>query len=371
MRTVSWIATTAIGLIVAGALVAPQALRWLEASAAAPVEGAVPAPRTVVVTAARPLPDRAVRHLPGTIAARVEADLGFRVGGKLSARRVSVGDTVKAGDVVATLDETDLQLQLEAAEAEQAAARIALEKAEISLGRVATLKAKGWATGQASDLETVAVEEARARLLEAGRTVDLARNARSYATLRADADGVVTATLAEPGQVVASGQPVARVAHAGEREAVVAIPEAMLAEARGAAASVELWSEPGRAIPAELRQLSPVADSATRTFEARYTLAADGAAPALGMSVTVSLAGPASGREVELPLSALLDTGAGPAVWVVGADGRLAARPVTVGGFGGGTARIEAGLAEGERVVVLGAHKLEAGERVRPVEAEG
>ena len=152
---------------------------------------------------------------------------------------------------------------------------------------------------------------------------------------------------------------------------MVAIPEAMLAEARGAAASVELWSEPGRAIPAELRQLSPVADSATRTFEARYTLAADGAAPALGMSVTVSLAGPASGREVELPLSALLDTGAGPAVWVVGADGRLAARPVTVGGFGGGTARIEAGLAEGERVVVLGAHKLEAGERVRPVEAEG
>ena len=215
MRTVSWIATTAIGLVVAGALVAPQALRWLEASAAAPVEVAVPAPRTVVVTAARPLPDRAVRHLPGTIAARVEADLGFRVGGKLSARRVSVGDTVKSGDVVATLDETDLQLQLEAAEAEQVAARIALEKAEISLGRVATLKAKGWATGQASDLETVAVEEARARLLEAGRTVDLARNARSYATLRADADGVVTATLAEPGQVVASGQPVARVAHAG------------------------------------------------------------------------------------------------------------------------------------------------------------
>jgi RND family efflux transporter MFP subunit len=370
MRTGFWIATTVVGLGAAAALVAPQALRQLEASAAAPADQPAPAPRTVLVTTARLLPDRVERHLPGIIAARIEADLAFRVGGKVLERHVSVGDAVKAGDVVATLDDTDLRLQLETAEAEQAAARIALDKAQINLDRVDTLKAKGWATGQASDLETVTVEEARARLLGAGRNVDLARNALSYATLRAGADGIITATMAEPGQVLAAGQPMARIAHAGEREAVVAIPEAMLAEVRDARASVELWSEPGRAIPAELRQLSPVADSATRTFEARYTLAGDDAA-ALGMSVTVSLAAPASGPAVELPLSALLDTGGGPAVWVVGDDGRLASRPVTVAAFGGEAARIAAGLAEGDRVVVLGAHKLEAGAPVRAVENGG
>jgi RND family efflux transporter MFP subunit len=368
MRKRILIAVAALGL--GAALLAPQALRQLMASAAAPVEDSAPAQRTVMVTTARLVPDRSERHLPGTIAARTEADLAFRVGGKVLARRVSVGDPVKAGDVVARLDDTDLRLQLEAAEAEQTAARIALEKAEINLDRVATLKAKGWATGQASDLETVAVEEARARLLEAGRNADLARNALSYATLRADADGVVTVTMAEPGQVLGAGQPVARVAHAGEREAVVAIPEAMLDEVRDAQARVELWSEPGRPVPARLRQLSPVADPATRTFEARYTLA-DDAAAALGMSVNVSLAAPASRPSVALPLSALLDSGEGPAVWVVGPDGRLAARPVMVAGFEVGSARIAAGLADGDRVVVLGAHKLEAGERVTPVAAEG
>jgi membrane fusion protein, multidrug efflux system len=371
MRAALWTATTLVAIGAGAALVAPQALRQLEASAAAPADAAAPPPRTVLVTTARLDPGRAERRLPGIVDARTEADLAFRVGGKVLARQVSVGDAVKAGDVVATLDDTDLRLQLEAAEAERAAARIALEKAEINLDRVATLKAKGWATGQASDLETVAVEESRARLLEAGRNVDLARNVLSYATLRVEADGVVTATMAEPGQVLTAGQPVARLAHAGEREAVVAIPEAMLAGVRDAVARVELWSEPGRPIAAELRQLSPVADEATRTFEARYTLAADDAAAALGMSVTLSLAGPAAGRGVELPVSALLDTGAGPAVWVVGADGRLAGRPVTISDFEGGSARISAGLAEGDRVVVLGAHKLGAGEPVRPVEAGG
>jgi RND family efflux transporter MFP subunit len=368
MRTGFWIATAVVGLGGAGALLAPQALRHFDAEAAAPAEQ--PVPRVVMVTTARLAPNGAVRQLPGTIAPRTEADLAFRVGGKVLARTVSAGDPVRAGDVVATLDDTDLRLQYEAADAERAAARIALEKAEINLARVGTLKAKGWVSDQASDTETVAVEEARARLLEAGRNVDLARNALSYATLRADADGVVTATTAEPGQVLAAGQPAVRIAHAGEREAVVAIPEAMLGGVRDAEARVELWSEPGRRIPARLRLLSPVADGATRTFEARYTLEG-GTDAALGMSVTVTLAIPGAGESAELPLSALLDTGAGPAVWVVGADGRLAARPVTVDDYEGASARIAAGLAEGDRVVVLGAHKLEAGQPVRPVEAEG
>ena len=234
-------------------------------------------------------------RLAGTIRARTETDLGFRVGGKLLTRPAEVGAEVAAGDVVATLDDTDLRLQLEAAEAARSAARIALDKGEIDLARVTTLEQKGWASDQATDARTVDVEELRARLLQAERSVELAENALSYATLRAGAAGVVTETYAEAGQVVELGQPVVRIARAGDREAVVSVPEALVGEIRSAGAEVELWSEPGRRYPVELRELSPVADAATRTYEARFTLPA-GARPALGMSATVTLAPAAGGR---------------------------------------------------------------------------
>ena len=119
-------------------------------------------------------------------------------------------------------------MQLEAAEAARSAARIALEKGEIDLDRVTTLEKKGWASDQATDARTVDVEELRARLLQAERSVELAENALSYATLRADAAGVVTETYAEAGQVLALGQPVVRIARAGDREAVVSVPEALV-----------------------------------------------------------------------------------------------------------------------------------------------
>lgn len=348
-----------------GLVAAPTLLGRSEAREPA----AAPAPRVVMVAPVRFAPQAGERRLPGVIAARTEADLGFRVGGKLVERTVSAGDRVRAGDVVARLDETDLRLELEAGEAARAAARIALDKAEANLDRVSTLQTNGWASRQASDAETVTVEEARARLLQAERSAELALNRLAYATLRADADGLVTDAAAEPGQVLAAGQPVVRIARAGAREAVVAIPEAMVHSVRAATARVEPWSEPGAWRAATLRELSPVADGATRTFEARYALAeSDGLD--LGMSVTVALAtGGTAGAAV--PLAAILDAGAGPQVWVVGGDGRLEARPVRIAGYDGDAARVVDGIADGDRVVVLGAHKLEAGEAVRAVPAEG
>ncbi len=373
MRRRSRIALAVAGIgAAAAAVVAVPEIRSRFAAIAAPTETAASpaAPQVVMVATAR-LDSAAPAHrLAGTIRARTETDLGFRVGGKLLARPAEVGARVRAGEVVATLDDTDLRLQLEAAEAARAAARIALEKGEIDLGRVTTLERKGWASDQATDARTVDVEELRARLLQAERSVALAQNALSYATLRADASGVVTAIYVEPGQVLALGQPVVRIARAGAREAVVAVPEALVGEIRGAGAEAELWSRPGRRYQVTLRQLSPVADPTTRTYEARFTLPA-GAEAELGMSATVMLA-PAPGRSmVALPSSALVDTGAGPSVWVVGADDRLQARPVVVAGYAAGSARIASGLAGGERVVVLGAHRLQAGTPVRPLAAEG
>lgn len=365
------IIVASFGLAAAAAMVL-LGVRSQFAVLAAPTETAAipPAPQVVMVTTARMESTAPAYRLAGTIRARTETDLGFRLGGKLLARPAEVGAEVKAGDVVATLDDTDLRLQLEAGEAARSAARIALEKGEIDLNRVTTLEKKGWASDQASDARTVDVEELRARLLQAERSVELAQNALSYATLRADAAGVVTETYAEAGQVLALGQPVVRIAQTGHREVVVSAPEALVGEIAGAEAEAELWSKPGRQYPVRLRELSPVADMATRTYEAHFTLP-DDAEAALGMSATVTLA-PAAGRPtVALPTSALIDTGAGPSVWVIGTDDRLEARPVVVDGYSAGQARIARGLAGGERVVVLGAHRLQAGAPVRTLAAEG
>lgn len=366
------LALAGIGLAAAATAALPSVQSRLAATAVATEAAAItPAPQVVMVETARLERAAPAQRLAGTIRARTETDLGFRVGGKLLARPAEVGAQVAAGDVVATLDETDLRLQLEAAEAARAAARIALDKGEIDLHRVTTLEQKGWASDQATDARTVDVEELRARLLQAERSVELAENALSYATLRADAAGVVTETYAEAGQVLELGQPVVRIARAGDREAVVAVPEALVAEIDAAAgAEAELWSEPGRRYPVRLRELSPVADSATRTYEARFTLPVD-ADPALGMSATVTFAPGAGRTTVALPTSALIDTGSGPSVWVVGADQRLEARPVVVEGYAAGSARIASGLAGGERVVVLGAHRLQAGAPVRTTAVEG
>jgi RND family efflux transporter MFP subunit len=367
MRRRSRIALALAGIgVAAAATAATPGVRSRLAAMTAPEETVVaaPAPQVVMVATAR-LDGAAPAHrLAGTIHARTETE----VGGKLLARPAEIGAEVEAGDVVATLDDTDLRLQLEAAEAARSAARIALEKGEIDLARVTTLEKNGWATDQATDARTVDVEELRARLLQAERSVELAENALSYATLRSDAAGVVTETYAEAGQVLALGQPVVRIARAGGREAVVSVPEALVGAIRGAGAEAELWSEPGRQHPVELRELSPVADVATRTYEARFTLPADAEA-ALGMSATVTLAQAARRPTVALPSSALIDTGSGPSVWVVGADDRLEARPVVVESYAAGSVRITSGLAGGERVVVLGAHRLQAGAPVRALAA--
>ena len=166
------------------------------------------------------------------VRARYETDLGFRVAGKIVTRLVNVGDRVRAGDVVARLDPQDLKLQVESAEAELAAATSNLAQAAADLERYTTLRTRGYASIADFDRKKAAKDEAEGRLERARRSLDLARNQLGYADLKADADGVITATLAEPGQVVAIGQAVARLAHRGEKEAVVALPETWLGEAR-------------------------------------------------------------------------------------------------------------------------------------------
>src|SRR6201994_4021209 len=152
------------------------------------------------------------RSFVGTIRPRIETDMGFRVPGKVAKRLVEVGQTVDVGQPLATLDEIDLKLQAEQAEAELRAATGVLAQAAAAEQRARDLRAKGWATDAQLDQARASADEARARLNRAERSVELTRNSLSYATLLADARGVVTSTLVGPGQVVAAGQTAIRVA---------------------------------------------------------------------------------------------------------------------------------------------------------------
>jgi RND family efflux transporter MFP subunit len=311
---------------------------------------------------------RTAREFVGVIRARYETDLGFRVAGKITARLVNVGDSVRVGDVVARLDPLDLRLQVESAEAELAAATSNVAQSNADLTRYTTLRERGFASIADFDRKKLTKDEAEGRLERAKRALDLARNQLRYTDLKADADGVITATLAEPGQVVAVGQAVARLAHRGEKEAVVALPETWLGEARRATATVRLWSDRDRSLAANLRELSPQADQATRTYAARFTIPDADDTVAFGMTATVTLAHATDTPIARVPLAAILNRGTGPTVYVVDENDALSLRLVNVASFTEQAALVTSGLKEGDKVVTLGVQKLEAGLKVRTVD---
>src|ERR1700732_637661 len=229
------------------------------------------------------------RSFVGTIKPRIETDMGFRVPGKVARRLVEVGQTVDVDQPLATLDEVDLKLQAEQAEAEFRAATGVLAQAGAAEQRAKDLRAKGWATDAQLDQAKAAADEARARLNRAERSVELTKNSLSYATLEADTRGVVTATLIDAGQVVASGQTAIRVARFAEKEAVVAIPETLVGRAKDGVAAVSLWSEPDRKYAAKLREIAPAADPATRTYLAKFSLPGAGESVSLGVIALLML----------------------------------------------------------------------------------
>jgi RND family efflux transporter MFP subunit len=307
------------------------------------------------------------RSFVGTIRPRIETDMGFRVPGKVAKRLVEVGQTVDVGQPLATLDEIDLKLQAEQAEAELRAATGVLAQAAAAEQRARDLRAKGWATDAQLDQAKAAGDEARARLNRAQRSVELTNNSLSYATLAADTRGVVTATLIDAGQVVASGQTAIRVARFAEKEAVVAIPETLLGRAKEGVATVSLWSEPNRKYVAKLREVAPSADPATRTYLAKFSLPDAGESVSLGMTATLTLADPATTRVARLPLSALFSEGGDPSLYIVDDTGEVVLKPVAVKSYESNCVVISGGVDEGAKVVTLGVQKLDPAQKVRVV----
>src|SRR5438094_2052601 len=320
------------------------------------------APIVRLVTAARATSSE--RGFTGIIGARVQSNLGFRVAGKIVERLVDVGEQVKAGKPLMRIDETDLRLALTAKRNAVAAARATVVQTDADERRYANLVNDGWTSRQRYEQAKAALDTANAQLAAAEAEAGVAENQATYSVLVADADGTVTQTLGEPGQVVSAGQTVVRLAQAGPREALVALPEA-IRPAIGSVAEASVYGSDGRRYAAHLRQLSDSADAQTRTYEARYVLDGEAAPAPLGATVTIRLASQASQPEVQVPLGAVLDDGRKTGVWGLDHDtSTVRFRPVKLVRVSGETAVIS-GLSFGDPVVSLGAHLLQEGARVK------
>jgi RND family efflux transporter MFP subunit len=310
------------------------------------------------------------RGFTGIIGARVESNLGFRVPGKIVERLVDVGQEVKAGQPLMRIDDTDLRLALAAKRNAVAAARAIVVQTEPDEQRYASLLKDGWVPRQRYEQAKAALDTARAQLAAAEAEARVAENESAYTVLVADADGTVVETLGEPGQVVSAGQPVVRIAQAGSREAVVALPET-IRPAIGSVAEASVYGGDGRRYTARLRQLSNSADAQTRTYEARYVLDGEAAAAPLGATVTIRLVSQASEPEVQVPLGAVLDDGAKTGVWTLDrATSTVHFQPVKLVRVTSETAVIS-GLNSSDPIVSLGAHLLQEGARVRTASESG
>jgi RND family efflux transporter MFP subunit len=290
----------------------------------------------------------------GEVRARHELNLSFRTAGKIVERLVDAGAQVKAGQALARLDPADAGLQA-------GAARAQYQLAEADAKRYRELRSQGFVSQSALDAKETALQSAQA---QAG----LMKNQSDYTILRAEHDGVVAATLAEVGQVVSAGQPVLRMALAGEREVAIEIPEAEFVRRHVGDAAVVLTGD-GTPLAGRLRELSPVADSASRTYPARVAFTDAPSQIALGMTARVRFDGGRAQTALLIPLSAIYQQGKQTAVWIVAADHSVSLRRVQVAAYRDDGAVIATGLVAGERIVSAGVHRLSPGEKITVIEA--
>lgn len=332
-----------------------------------------PAPPPAEATLVRAVPVQVAQFdrtatLTGEIQARHESSLGFRVAGKVVERRVDVGAAVKGGDLLARLDNQDQTNAVQSAESDVTAAQAFVEQSRTQEERQRKLLADGFTTRVQYDNAQKRYSQAQAELGSAEAKLRAAQDTLSYTELRADRDGVITAKAAEPGQVVAAGQMVLRLADPKEREAVFQVPGASLrSENRTGLPPVEvrLVGDPKIVAEGTIREVSPNVDPVTRTYTVKVALPDAPAAFLLGSSVAGRAKLPAR-PVVNLPSSALFQTAKGdPAVWVVArpAD-TVSLRPIDVLQYDTGTVTVSSGLEAGDMVVIGGVQKLRPGQKV-------
>ncbi|CAJ0740682.1 efflux RND transporter periplasmic adaptor subunit [Ralstonia mannitolilytica] len=356
------VATTA--LLTAAALLAGCSKEQPKAPDVRPV-------RTMTVTSEH---GAGTAEFSGDVRPRIESRLGFRVPGKIVARLVDVGATVKKGQVLARLDPTDLALAQQSAQAQLSAAKTDRDLAAADLKRFSELFAKGFISAAEQQRHQANYDAAQARYEQAAAGYRNQSNQAAYATLEADADGVVTSVDAEVGQVVSAGQPVVRVAQTAEKEVVVGIPEDQVDTLRKSPeVSVRLWADQSRSIPAKVREIAPAADPLTRTYTVKISIPNPPPELKLGMTAVATFVRPGSGGDsggmgVRVPITALLQEQGKNVVWLYDAASQTV-KPVqvTVGAPRDNVLLVTSGLQPGQTIVTAGVHLLKAGQKVMPM----
>jgi RND family efflux transporter MFP subunit len=311
----------------------------------------------------------AIAEFPGDVRARYESRLGFRVGGKIVARKVDVGAVVRRGQVLMELDPQDLRLGQQGAQANLRAAQTNLDLARAELKRYRDLRAQNFVSQAVLDQKVAAERAGQASVEAAQAALREQSNQAGYASLAADTNGVVTGIDAEAGQVVQAGTPVVRVARTDEKEVVIGVPEDQVGALRKVReVRVRLWADPGRAMPGRIREVAPVADPATRTYTVKVALPAQADAR-LGMTAVVQLSQAAQGAQLRVPLPALYQAQGKTSVWVVD-GGAVRLVPVQVAGVSGNDVLIAGGVQPGQTIVTAGVHLLKNGQKVKVLEAD-
>lgn len=311
-----------------------------------------------------------VRILSGAVRPRIESDLAFRAGGKVTARLVDIGQAVRAGQPLARIDATDYQLAADAAAEQLRAAQVDATQAASDAARFKRLLIDGSVGAADHERQQARSDASAARLVQAERQLEALRNRAGYAVLTAPFDGVVTGLQIEVGQMVAEGQPVMVLAKPGELEVLVDVPEALAAGLREKVAQARIAGVPDL-VTLKLRELAPSASPQSRTFRARYTIASTPPGLRMGVTAHVQLAGKDATPSAQLPSSALLTTHKTPSVWLVNDKaGTLTRQAVTLLSQSTDQVRVT-GLPDGVLVVSAGAQKLDAGMRVQAVKRPG
>lgn len=347
-----------------GSATVAAALLMTACSKAPPPAQPVRAVKTMVVGQAG---EATAREYAAQVQARTESLLGFQVGGRLIARPAQLGDVVKGGQALAQLDPRDLELGHSAAQAALGSAQTQLEQGQADYRRYAELQTKGFISAAELERRSAALKAAEAQRDQASAQASVQGRQASYATLAANGPGIVTAVLAEPGQVLSAGTPVLRVALDGPRDAVFSVAEqdaAAVRALRGKAGGVQvrLWGETATH-PATVREVAGAADALTRTFLVKADLSPLLVRP--GQTATVLLPMAAAGG-LRVPLSAVARAGDATVVWVLDTKAMtVRPRPIQLAGGEGTDALVASGLGAGDEVVTAGVHVLTAGETVR------
>ena len=309
---------------------------------------------------------------PGEVRGRYESQLAFQVAGKIAARYVNVGDTVRAGQVLLALDPKDVNQSVEATTAQLASARASYKLAADNAARYSSLYAQGAVSEAIRDQYATQLEAASAALRQAQSQANVSSNQLGYTKLVSDTDGVVTALSGEVGQVVGAGAPIATVVRSGQREVQINVPEGAALKI-GQKASISFWALPGVTASGYVREIASMADPVTRTYKVCVAVPDLPSTAKLGMTAKVELATSAdwptttandANATFLIPAQALYQVNNKTQVWLV-RDKKAQLADVKVNGYSGNQVLIEQGLSHGDKIITAGLAKLTPNQEVR------